>query len=101
MNKVEIYLYKWGSTTPEYKGYINQNTDFDAEKYWDMCNWSCKGTPKPGCLVSDLSYCNHGIVFVNPETKLWHLALSTGWLVGDRSKIQEYVNTHVLESYWK
>ena len=57
--------------TPVERGYI-EIADEDRNKCnedwcWDICNWEHYANQKPECLNSDVSHCDHGIVFVYPS----------------------------------
>ena len=74
----------------------------DAEYCWHLCNWACWSGDEvqPENLFSDVDVCNHGIVFVNPETNVWFLALSNGWLHGTEAEVREYIRTHHDKTFW-
>jgi len=114
--KIRIYEFP-NSKTPPYlkdenpveRGYIEIPDDkvmeYDADKCWDICNWSHWAVPKkPECLHSDISHCDHGIVFVYPSDLdsdgLHVLALSNGWLRGPKDFIQQYATAHKDKVLW-
>lgn len=72
----------------------------DAERFWDLCNWSHRDTTKPMNLFSDIEHCGHGIVFINPENNLWYLALSAGWLCGTENDIRDYIHRNHKNLDW-
>lgn len=87
----------------EEHGYIEaeklDDTD-DAEHFWHLCNWDHWSETQPENLFSDVCTCSHGIVFVNPETNTWYLALSNGWLAGDEKTIKDYIHKHHNDTFW-
>ena len=95
--------------TPVERGYI-EIADKDRNKCnedwcWDVCNWEHHADKKkPECLHSDVSHCDHGIVFVYPSDLdadgLHFLALSNGWLRGTKDFIQEYATDHKDKIFW-
>ena len=95
--------------TPVERGYI-EIADEDRNKCnedwcWDICNWEHHADKKkPECLHSDVSHCDHGIVFVYPSDLdadgLHFLALSNGWLRGPKDVIQEYATAHKDKVMW-
>lgn len=95
--------------TPVERGYI-EIADEDRNKCnedwrWDVCNWEHHADKKkPECLHSDVSHCDHGIVFVYPSDLdadgLHFLALSNGWLRGLKDSIQEYATAHKDKVFW-
>ena len=95
--------------TPVERGYI-EVADEDRNKCnedwcWDVCNWEHHADKKkPECLHSDVSHCDHGIVFVYPSDLdtdgLHFLALSNGWLRGTKDFIQEYATAHKDNIVW-
>lgn len=96
---VKIYEFPHYSDIPIDRGYIESN-EFSISMFWDMCNWHVRGLPKPENLHSDIEYCDHGIVFVNPETNIHYMALSIGWLQGTEQGIQNWVTQHKSEIFW-
>ena len=86
------------------EGYIDYPSDFnseeDAEKCWDLCNWSCWAEEKPTELHSDLSFVSHGVCFRTPNGTNY-LALSVGFLVGDDKKIADYINENKERIIWR
>lgn len=83
-----------------YMGYAEVE-EFDAQKIFDLCNWSCWAEEKPTNLHADIDYCDHGLCLINPETQEWWLSKSVGWLVGDRNTVDNYVNTNRYNLLWK
>ena len=79
-------------------GYV-EIEEFDAEKVFDLCNWSCWTKEKPSCVHSDIDWIGHGLIVVDERKDKWHpvyhLALSTDWLVGDYYTIQDYLSYHM------
>lgn len=84
-------------------GYVEYPTELksydDAEKCFDLCNWSHWADEKPKELYSDVCSVSHGICFRNPSGTNY-LALSQGWLMGDDKKIADYIETHKERSIW-
>ena len=65
--------------TIEEKGYIELDK-FDRQECWHLCNWSCWADgEKPDNLHSDLDCANSDVIFLDPITGVYHLALSFGW----------------------
>jgi hypothetical protein len=62
------------------QGYI-EVVKFDSQDCWDLCNWSCYQDIKPENLHSDIEVANSDIIFHNPKTNKYHLALPSGWKV--------------------
>ena len=87
------------SAEPVERGYLELDT-FDENECFHICNWWHWSKTKPECLHSDIDICQHGIVFVNPETDIHCLALSSGWLYGKAEHIQNYVNAHLDSAVW-
>lgn len=87
------------SAGPVERGYIEMDK-FDENECFHICNWTHRTTTKPECLHSDIKSCQHGIVFVNPESDIHCLALSSGWLYGKAEHIQNYVNVHLDSAVW-
>lgn len=95
--------------TPVERGYI-EIADEDRNKCnedwcWDVCNWEHHADKKkPECLHSDMSHCDHGIVFVYPSDLeadgLHFLALTNGWLRGPKDLIQKYATAHKDKIMW-
>ena len=85
------------SIVPTHIGHIEADK-FDAEECWHLCNWSEYTDVKPKNLHADISFCTHGICFVDPVTNQRWLAKSFGWLVGNSTTISDYVleNRHNL-----
>ena len=95
--KVDIAEFKSGKQIP--LGYVNVKK-FDAEKLFDLVNWSAAGRPKPNCLKSDIGWANHGIAFRNPVSTQWWLALTEGWKVGTLQEITEYAEANKNNVLW-
>lgn len=98
--RIAIHTYSFGEVVPKYTGYIEMD-QFDADKCWELCNWTAWTKEKPKNLHSDIGSCSHGICFTNPETKEKWMALSLGWLVGDEKKISSYAERHKNDIIWK
>lgn len=104
--KIRIYEYPMltgaehlHSANPVERGYLEMD-EFDEDKCFYLCNWCLWTKTKPECLHSDVTTCQHGIVFMNPETDIHCLALSDGWLYGKIEHIQNYVNAHLDNAAW-
>lgn len=97
--KVVIHTYSNGEIDPKYAGYIETDI-FDAEKCWNLCNWTSWAKKKPENLYSDIGLCSHGICFTNPDTKEKWLALTSGWLVGNDTDITEYIKDNKDKAVW-
>ena len=91
--RVDIHTYPFGSSTPVYGGYIEME-EFNADKCWELCNWTAWADEKPDGFHSEIGSCSHAICFTNTATEEKWLALSFGWLVGDSMKISDYVERH-------
>ena len=87
------------SAEPVERGYLELDK-FDEDECFHICNWWRRTKTKPDCLHSEIESCQHGIVFVNPETDIHCLALSIGWLYGKAENIQNYVNAHIDKVAW-
>lgn len=95
--EVQIYSHDKNGLVPS--GYILADR-FNPELFWNMCNWSSRGKEKPEQLYSDIDTCNHGVCFENPENgELW-MALSFGWMHGDRNLIETYIKNHADKQVW-
>lgn len=105
--EIKIYMPKMKYNTcgnvineiPEYRGYIELD-HFDRNECFHLCNWDCWTEEKPKNVHTDIESVGHGIIFVNPETKENHLALSAGWLVGNSVTITDYIRKHKNECIW-
>lgn len=87
---------------PTFRGTIELDVaefnESEAQKCWDICNWSCWADEKPKELNADIDWCDHGIVFKANEDN--YLALSNGWLKGNSVDIATYVEEHKEEMVW-
>lgn len=79
-------------------GYVEME-EFDPEKAFDLCNWSCWAEEKPDCVHTDIEWIGHGLIVADGEKTIanltYHLALSGGWLVGDYETITNYLRYHM------
>ena len=98
--RVDIHTYPFGSSTPVYGGYIEME-EFNADKCWELCNWTAWADEKPDGFYSEIGSCSHAICFTNTGTEEKWLALSVGWLVGDSLKISDYVERHKNDIIWQ
>lgn len=106
-SKIDIYIYTYSIIgeapftpyTPIYLGFIEMNT-FDAEECFRICNWSEYTNTKPNVLHANISKAGRGICFVNPENGEHWLSKTIGWMVGDRSAIDKYVENHKDKPIW-
>ena len=98
--RVDIHTYSYKEETPVYGGYIEMD-EFDADRCWELCNWTAWADEKPDGFHSDIGSCSHAICFTNTETEEKWLALSFGWLVGDSLKISDYVKRHKNDIIWQ
>lgn len=71
----------------------------DAEKCFDMCNWSHWSEEKPKELHSEIVSTQHGICF-RTEDGTNYLALTNGWLMGDDAKIAAYIEKNKERMLW-
>jgi len=64
----------------KYCGYLEVEA-FNAEKCWDLCNWSCWADDKPKEVEhTSLSFCNSDVAFFNPTTNIWHISDNIGFV---------------------
>lgn len=108
--QVQIYIFSLKpipgilhDIVPRHLGYAEVETfetKDDAEKIWDLCNWSHWAEEKPENLYADISTCGHGLCLINPITQERYLSLSQGWLVGDEKTISDYVFNHKTTLFW-
>lgn len=95
---VKIYDYSKGEKYE--RGHIVADK-FDAEHFFDLCNWSAWAETKPTELHSNICACGHGICFLNPNTHKYWLAKSVGWFIApNQREIQSYVNQNKNSLFW-
>lgn len=80
-------------------GYIELDK-FDADRCWELCNWKHWRKEKPENLHANIFSCSHGICFTNPDTKEMWMAKSIGWLTGNETKINNYIQKNKYEIVW-
>ena len=97
--RVDIHTFSFGSSTPVYGGYIEME-EFNADRCWELCNWTAWADEKPDGFYSEIGSCSHAICFPHTETEEKWLALSFGWLVGDSLKSFDYVERHKNDILW-
>lgn len=79
------------------QGYIKADY-FDEDECWHLCNWSCWAEEKPENLLSDLEVVNSDVIFYNPKTERYHLALPSGWYVGNSlEEITQHIKGEIYE----
>ncbi len=79
-------------------GYIEADA-FNADKCYDLFNWSRWSKVKPKNLFADIEG-NHRVCFTNPETNEMWLAKSVGWLHGSEEDIIEYIKENENSLLW-
>lgn len=105
--KVDIYTYtqKWDGdkftcdSEPVYRGFVKVN-EFDADEIHHLCNWYHWAEEEPINMCADIDTVGHGLCLFNTETEEWWLAKSSGWLVGDKKEISEYVENNSGQLFW-
>lgn len=98
--KVDIHVFPMNDLTPIHAGYI-ESDDFDAERFFQMCNWGNFTDQKPEELHSSIRSVGHGVCFTNPITGEKWLAKTFGWFVGNSLEVSEYVRAHKDALVWK
>lgn len=96
--KINIHLYNKKSKL-DYIGYI-ELPKFDADRCWELCNWKHWRKEMPESLHANISSCTHGICFTNPDTNEMWMAKSIGWLVGNETEINNYIQQNKDELVW-
>lgn len=87
------------NTNPIYFGYAEMDS-FSPEDVWNLCNWEHWADTKPDNLFADISSCDHGLLLMRPGTEECWLALSDGWLSGNKENIIAYVERHKHDIWW-
>lgn len=98
--RVNIHVFPINDFVPTHVGYIESN-DFDAERFFQMCNWRDITSQKPEELHSSIQSAGRGICFTNPITCEKWLAKTFGWFVGNSREVSEYVKRHKNTLVWK
>lgn len=78
-----------------YVGYAEVE-QFDEQKVWDLCNWSCCSKGKPDNLFANINVANTDVFFYNPETKLYYIPLVAGWVT--KTSLKEVAEHYLQEN---
>lgn len=97
---VSIHIFPVNEIIPVSAGYIKSD-DFNAERFFQMCNWKINNSKKPTELNSDVMSVGRGICFTNPITGEKWLSKSFGWFVGNSIEVSEYVRKHQYMPVWE
>lgn len=106
--RVDIYIFdqyiKEGKLMhklqPRCLGYVITER-FIEDEIFNLCNWSHWTKEKPSNLYANIGSCGHGLYLINPETNKGYLALSFGWLTGNRDEILKYVQENQSNPLWQ
>ena len=89
--KVQIFIGSYNGTNVELEniGFLVLDK-FNRDKCFEICNWSAFRDFKPENLFSNVASCSTEVVFLDPDTGLYHVPLTIGWQIA-RSR-EEVIN---------